>query len=163
MSALPKPNFKEIDTSWKSQVARKSSSADSLVSFPKKSLTNTARLPIKKRPSAALQLLKVLEKGSSILAVVTMSGSIAVYLATVTIPQQWSSEYENLETLQRKERKLVALDEALKYEIAKGAQQSDLEMSAIAPESTIFLERAFVKPVETATSIKELPSVRMGY
>lgn len=151
MSALPKPHFKEIDPSWKSQLAQK------------KSLTNTTKLPVKKRPSATLQFLKLLQKGSSILAVVTMSGSIAVYLATVTIPQQWSREYENLETLQRKERKLVALDEALKYEIAKGAQQSDLEMSSIAPESTIFVEKATVKPVEVATSIEKSPSVRMGY
>lgn len=163
MSALPKSHFKEIDTSWKSQLAQRNSSTDSLVRSPKKSRTKTAKLSSKKRSSATLQLLKLLEKSSSVLAVVTISGSIAVYLATVTIPQQWSREYENLETLQRKERKLVALDEALKYEIAQQAQQSDLEMSAIAPESTMFLEKASVEPVKIAASIKELPSVRMGY
>ena len=165
MSALPQPNFKEIDTSWASPLATQKKSAKARTNSEPKYLNNTTQLSPKKHSSAALQLLKLLQRGSSGVAIVMMSGSIALYLATVRIPQQWTQEYEKLEALQRQERQLVALDESLKYEIAQQAEQSDWELSAIAPESTIFLQKAKVEPVtQTSEPAAELwQSVRIGY
>ena len=165
MSALPQPNFKEVNTSWESQIALPKKAAYAKTIVKPQYLDNTTKLSPKKRSSAALQLLKLLQKGTSGLAILMMSGSISVYLATVRIPQQWTQEYEKLEALQRQERQLTALDEALKYEIAQQAEQPDWESSAIAPESTIFLKKAQVEPVTQASEpTTELwQSVRIGY
>ena len=169
MSALPQPDFRDFDSFGElhpsqSQKAR----ANSSVTSHPKNRSKTTKLSRKKRSSATLQLLRLLQKSSSGLAAMMMLGSIAVYLSTVRIPQLWSQEYETLEALQRQERDLVAVDESLKYEIARQAASSQLEMSAMSPENTVFLtpNPNSVKPevTETDTEKTKLWQVnRLGY
>ena len=66
------------------------------------------RLPVK------LQVLLLLQRSSLGLAIISMAASVGLYISTVRIPQLWSQEYQNLETLQRQERQLTAINETLK-------------------------------------------------
>ena len=166
MNALRQPSFQEINPyqNLKVSSAQSSLSKTSIVTSKNYS-RKTTKLSRKKRSSASLQLLKVLQISSSGVAAVMMLSSIGVYLSTVRIPQLWSQEYETLEDLQRQERQLVALDESLKYEIAQQAEQPELEMSAIASENTMFLQARSVKPQESSTEDKPKlwQSIPLGY
>jgi hypothetical protein len=134
MAASPQPEFRNVDSSVVLQTPNQ------------KYLRKTTNLAQKKRSSATLQLLTWLQKGSSSVAAIAMLSSISVYIATVRIPQLWTQEYQNLEELQLQERQLVAIDESLKYEIAQKAQQTELKMSPISPENTVFLKPNSVTP-----------------
>ena len=72
-----------------------------------------------------LKSLSLLQKGSFGLAIASMSVSIGLYISTVQIPKLWSQEYQQLENLQRQERQLIAINETIKYQIAKEAAQDD--------------------------------------
>ena len=167
MSALPQPDFSNFDSfkELPSPQPTKQTNNSTVVSRGK-NYQKTTRLSPKKRTSATLQLLKSLQRCTSGFAVMMVLGSIAVYLSTVRIPQLWSQEYETLEALQRQERDLVAADEALKYEIARQAEESELAMSAISPENTMFLKPIAVSPQVAETDVTEttLNRVnRLGY
>ena len=167
MSALPQPNFRDFDSYGELRAPQqKQPIANSPVTKNPKNRNKTTKLSRKKRSPAGLKLLTLLQKSSSGLAAVMMLGSIAVYLSTVRIPQLWSQEYETLEALQRQERDLVAVDEALKYEIARQAAQSKLAMSAISPENTVFLTPNSVKPQVNKTDTEKTKlwqSNHLGY
>ncbi|VEP11267.1 conserved hypothetical protein [Hyella patelloides LEGE 07179] len=167
MSALPQPDLRDVvDSSWKLQTHQEKTIISNLsVTSSKKTSSKTTKLSRKKHSSAALQLLTLLQQGSSYLAAVMMLASIGLYLATVRIPQLWSQEYKTLEALQRQERNLVAIDEALKYEIAQQAEQPELDMSGIAPENTMFLQPNHVEPQETAIADNNSfwQSIPLGY
>ena len=167
MSALPQPDLRDVvDSSWKLKARQEKTAISNLsVTSSKKTSSKTTKLSRKKNSSASLQLLTLLQQGSSYLAVVMMLASIGLYLATVRIPQVWSQEYKNLEALQRQERNLVAIDEALKYEIAQQAEQPELEMSGIAPENTMFLQPNSIEPQETAIADNNSfwQSIPLGY
>ena len=169
MSALPQPDYKDVASSINFSASKNKTRertnfvSNSSINSDKKYSSKTTRISRKKR-SSALQLLIILQKGSFGLAAISLMSCLAVYRATVAIPQLWSQEYETLEALQRQERQLVALDEALKYELAKGAEQPELEMSAISHESTVFIEPTSIKPQETVENKPQLwQSTHMGY
>ena len=157
MSALPEPNFRDV--------AHSPSQPRTSIVTARKILSNTAKLPRKKQSSVTLKLLILLQKSSSLLAVVMMLSSMGIYLATVRIPRLWSQEYEHLEALQRQERNLVAMDESLKYEIARQAEQPEWEMSAISPENTLFLQaNSFKLPQKAIASDSEIvQAIPLGY
>lgn len=91
-----------------------------------------------------LKTLSLLQKGSFGLAIATMTASISLYASTVKIPQQWSQEYHHLEDLQLQERQLVAINETIKYQIAREASQDD-RLAISQPDSAIFIRPAEVK------------------
>lgn len=162
MAALPQPDFRDVN-SFNSQVLRdKTSVSVSSTTSNKQYSRKTTQLSRKKR-SATLQLLILLQRGSFGVAAIGLLSCLAVYRATVRIPQLWSQEYETLEALQRQERQLIALDEALKYEIAKGAEQPELEMSAISHENTIFLEPSSIEPQKVPESDRLPQAAPLGY
>lgn len=164
MSALPQPDFRDLTPVKLPISPPKTALKNSSVTPQKNYQRKTTKLSRKNR-SAALKLLTLVQKGSSGLAAVMMLSSVSVYLSTVSIPQKWSQEYENLEALQSQERQLVALDEALKYEIAQQAEQPELEMSMISPENTIFIKPASVKPQAEQIAVKKKlwHSIPSGY
>ena len=92
-----------------------------------------------------LKSLSLLQKGSFGLAIASMSVSIGLYISTVQIPKLWSQEYQQLENLQRQERQLIAINETIKYQIAKEAAQDD-RLSVFDPKSAIFVTPAKVEP-----------------
>lgn len=92
----------------------------------------------KNRLPQNLQLLSWLQKSSFGLALVSMAASTGLYMATVQIPKIWSQEYRNLENLQRQERQLIAINETIKYQIAREASQDD-RLSISKPDSAVFI------------------------
>ena len=163
MSALPQPDFRDVNSSFNSSAFKKKILvSNSKITANRQSSNKTTQLSRKKRSSTG-QLLILLQKGSFGVAAIGLLSCLAVYRATVRIPQLWSLEYENLEALQRQERQLVALDEALKYEIARGAEQPELEMSAISNESTVFLEPILIEPQKSPKSDRKWQTVPLGY
>ncbi len=166
MSALPIPQLQDLETTASFQT----SPAEILETRSRSQKVGDRQKAIKfsrkQSASTTLVLLKFLQKGSAVLAVFTMVGSLAIYLSTVRIPQLWSQEYKSLEALQRQEQQLVAIDEALKYEIAQQAQEADLEMLPISSERTLFLDRSSVTPQAQKVSsnpAKHFESIPMGY
>lgn len=166
MSALPIPQFQAPDSASRLS----NSQAEILERRSRSPQTGDRQKAIKfsrrQRASASLVLLKFLQKGSAFLAVSTMVGSLAIYLSTVRIPQLWSQEYESLGALQRQEQQLVAIDEALKYEIAQQAEKAELGMLPISSERTLFLERSQMKPQAKqvkSKSTKHFQAIPIGY
>ena len=97
-----------------------------------------------------LKTLSRLQQTSFILAIASMGASIALYASTVQIPKQWSQEYQHLEDLQLQERQLVAINETIKYQIAREAGK-DNSLAISNPESAIFIKPA---PVSAKTATK---------
>ena len=91
-----------------------------------------------------LKVLSLLQKGSFGLAIVSMATSIGVYISTVQIPKLWSQEYQHLEDLQRQERQLIAINETIKYQIAREAG-NDSRLSVSKPKSAVFLSPAKIE------------------
>ncbi len=166
MSALPIPQLQDSDTISRLQTSQ-AEILERRSYVPKTGDRKKAIKFSRKQPaSASLVLLKFLQKGSALLAVSTMVGSLAIYLSTVKIPQLWSQEYESLSALQRQEQQLVAIDEALKYDIAQQAEKAELEMLPISSKETLFIEPNQLKPHTAKVSSKkskQFKSIPLGY
>lgn len=102
-----------------------------------------------------LQLLMLFQKASFGVALVSMASSMALYLATVRIPELWSREYKNLETLQRQERQLTEINETLKYQMARQAKTEESQLSSLQPEEAIFVPPAEIKLESPADSDRD--------
>lgn len=98
-----------------------------------------------------LKTLSQVQKGSFAVAIATMTASICLYASTVQIPKLWSQEYRHLEDLQLQERQLVAINETIKYQIAREAS-GDENLNIAAPESAVFIRPAKVKPRQVSNS-----------
>ena len=115
-----------------------------------------------------LKLLSALQKTSFGLALVSMLASTSLYISTVQIPRVWSQEYRHLEDLQRQERQLIAINEKIKYHIARQAGR-DKSLSISQPESAIFVTPAKANSqvrVETPRYNREVAKIKhhhLGY
>lgn len=98
----------------------------------------TQQIPVK------LQVLLLLQKTSFALALLSTVTSLGLYIATVRIPQLWSQEYKKLETLQQQERQLTAINESLKYQLAREAEQQNNNLSLQQPNEAVFIPPARV-------------------
>lgn len=159
MSALPKPTFPVQNYSPQSYSARsrqrnkyRSQSSSSHNKSNQISNSSVAKLPNKKILPVQLQILLFLQKSSFGLALVLIASSIAVYVSNVRIPQLWSKEYNNLETLQRQERELIAINESLKHEIAQQAQKKNNKLVSLSVNNAIF-----VRPASISSSVQSNP------
>ena len=103
-----------------------------------------------------LKLLSGLQKGSFALAIVSMTTSIGVYISTVQIPKLWSQEYQHLEDLQRQERQLIAINETIKYQIAREAGD-DSQLSVSKPESAVFVTPAKIEDKSAQSNSENKP------
>ena len=110
-----------------------------------------------------LKTLSKIQKGSFALAIATMTASIGLYASTVKIPKLWSQEYQHLEDLQLKERQLVAINETIKYQIAREAGR-DNSLEITKPESAIFISPAEIKPRQAPiSSSSQLKTVELKH
>ncbi|MBE9166661.1 hypothetical protein IQ238_03630 [Pleurocapsales cyanobacterium LEGE 06147] len=107
------------------------------------------KLPVK------IQILLLLQRGSFVLAFTLIASSISVYISTVRIPQIWSKEYSNLETLQRQERQLTAINETLKQKIAQQAENAENNLVPLTSTNAIFLPPASVLPQSDVNAAKD--------
>ena len=145
MSALRKPTFEPQYYTQKPQ-SRSPKRNRQLApnSQQVRKVVKSRSFPQQNRLPQNLQMLSLLQKGSFLLALVSMATSVGLYMSTVRIPEQWSQEYRNLEDLQRQERELTAINEKIKYQIAREASR-DNRLSISKPESAVFVSPAKVK------------------
>lgn len=123
-----------------------------------------SRFPKPKQIPVYLQILMLLQRGSLGVAGFSVVTGIILYLSTVSIPQQWSKEYRNLEILQRQERQLTTIGESLKYKISQQARQ--FQMSPITSQNTVFIKpnTVAVNPQTNQDSQeKSLKKINLGY
>ena len=92
-----------------------------------------------------LKTLSLIQKSSFSLAIASMTASIGLYIYTVQIPKFWSQEYQQLENLQRQERQLIAINETMKYQIAREASEDD-RLSISESESALFISPKKIEP-----------------
>ena len=152
MSALRQPNFPPEYYSLSRSIKKASNLKQAVVVNPSPRSAKTLHSPNFPQTNNLphhLQVLSLLQKGSFCLALVSMTASISLYISTVQIPKLWSQEYQNLETLQRQERQLIAINETIKYQIAQEAGKN-ITLTVSTPESALFISPAKV-------SIKTMP------
>ena len=107
-------------------------------------VTSTSNLSKTQKIPTELQILLLLQKSSFGLALLSMATSLGLYIATVQIPQLWSQEYKHLEILQQQERQLTAINETLKYQLARDAIQQNYNLSLPQPQDAVFISPAKV-------------------
>jgi hypothetical protein len=154
MSAVPHPSFPVPSYPQKNTASSRHNLNRQKISKENTVTTNVSHIsPISnrnltrpKRLPAELQILLLLQKGSFILAFTLIATNISVYLSTVRIPQLWSQEYRNLETLQRQERQLTVTNETLKHQMAQQAGKEEKDLVPLTTANVIFM-----KPASTVT------------
>ncbi len=165
MSALPQ-HYIQVGSSenFSSDVSNTQILSKSQTKLRDNSRKLPSRFPKAGQFPVYLKILLFLQKASLGVAGFSIVTGILVYLSTVSIPQQWSREYRNLETLQRQERQLTTIGESLKYELSQQAQQ--LKMPLITSNNTVFLKPNSVA-VNPQTNQKNqdqsLKKVSLGY
>ena len=149
MSALPKPSiYVQPAVPRRRRKTRLSRSSNRPLEQPENVTIKTtpssytSQFPDVKRLPVKLRVLLLLQKSSFGLAFGLIATSVAVYVSTVRIPEMWSKQYRDLETLQRQERQLVAINESLKHELAQQAQQEENNLELITSDNTIFIPPA---------------------
>ncbi len=70
-----------------------------------------------------LQALIILGHGSSFLCYSTVAVALAIYGMTVYAPRQWTSKYQELQELQRRERQITMAEELLKETVVESAKE----------------------------------------
>ena len=171
MSALRQPNFSPEYYSLPHPIQKKNNHNKPLIKNPKAKSVKTLNLgtfPKTNTLPKNLQILSLLQKGSFGLALVSMTASIGLYMSTVQIPKLWSQEYQNLETLQRQERQLIAINETIKYQVAQEAGLNN-SLSISKPDLAVFIPPAKVSLKTQPEHIKnqqksiELKHTNLGY
>lgn len=115
-----------------------------------------------------LELLIGLQHTSSAIAFSLISVALAIYAMTVATQQSWNRQYQKLRHLQYQERNLTATTEALKSQLARQAENSQLNLVPPDPAQTLFLvpssEPAFTPPAATSeTERQHLDSSPIAY
>ena len=144
MSALPQPDFSSdyYYPQPQPKIVRRPKRVNK-TSFKKAKIVKSKSFPAANTLPKNLKTLSLLQRGSFAIAIATMASSIGLYFSTVNIPKQWSQEYQHLEDLQLQERQLVAINETIKYQIAREASKDD-RLAISKPESAIFVNPAKV-------------------
>ncbi|MGK7902369.1 MAG: hypothetical protein AB4352_13315 [Hormoscilla sp.] len=89
-----------------------------------------------------LRVLIGLERCVSVMTIALGAATLTVYGLTVSSGQQWSRDYNRLQSLQRYERQLRVANEMLKNQMAEQAENPDTDLVPQNPTNTIFLPPA---------------------
>lgn len=161
MSALRQPDFYPEYYTPRVQPANTDSQhqevVTQLLTKPSKTVCPTT-FPTQNSLPKQLETLSLIQKGSFGLAIASMAASIGLYMSTVQIPKLWSQEYRHLEDLQLQERQLIAINETMKYQIAREASKNN-ELSVSQPESALFITPAKVAPKKLPATAEPLEAV----
>ncbi|MGK7937609.1 MAG: hypothetical protein AB4206_17720 [Xenococcaceae cyanobacterium] len=167
MSALPKPSTYTYPTPSKHYSAKQKSLRRKTKQSNSENRASHRTSPISQFPPAQplpakLKALLLLQKTSLGLAFVLIASSIAVYISTVRIPELWSKKYQDLETLQRQERELVATNESLKHKLAQQAQQEDSNLILIGSKNTLFITPASLSSPKSNHPQQKLKQINLN-
>ena len=129
-------------------------------------VARTTNISARNTLPSKLKTLSLIQRGSFGLAIASMSATISLYIYTVQIPKLWSQEYQQLENLQRQERQLIAINETIKYQIAREASKNG-QLSISESQSALFISPQKIEPKTTDKQIKQQQAVEnqsgLGY
>ena len=167
MSALRKPDFDPRYYPPQSQFQPEYGRRSTKVHPPQvKRVVKNRSFPQQNKLPPNLKLLSALQKTSFGLALASLLTSTGLYISTVQIPQLWSQEYRTLEDLQLQERELIAINEKIKYQIAREASQN-AGLAISKPDSAVFIPPAKVEPTRQMPLPLKLPAAieysNLGY
>jgi|GEM_PF-1136593 len=120
-------------------------------------------LPSKRPIPVWLLSLKRVERISTLITLLLGIGVLGVYACTVYLQQRWSDRYQDLQSLQRKERGLTAAIASLKEQAARDAESPGAGLVPQKPNNTIFLSSPpspGAKIAPASAPIEELPLER---
>lgn len=123
-------------------------------------------LPQTQAPPAWLKLLIKTQHVSSVVVLVLVVATLAIYGWTVYVQQRWGQEYQKFETLKKQERQLIAGNEALKNDIAQKAESPTSGLMVPDPTNAIFLTPATPRSPEAPDrqfSSQSIPAKPLGY
>lgn len=84
--------------------------------------------------------LLLVEKGSTIAAIVMIVGALATYAITVPGPKIWTEYYNRLKYLQRSERDLITTHETIKHDLVEESLKPSSGLIPSKPYSSIYIK-----------------------
>lgn len=94
---------------------------------------------------------------SSFATFLLVGAALFIYGSTVYYQQQWGTSFRELESLRRQERKLTSINESLKTQFSKQAEEPGSGLVPPNLKQMIFLKPTPVKPPESEEIIGEEP------
>lgn len=98
---------------------------------------------------------------SSVLTFFLIAFGSILYGMTVYTEKLWSKKYQELETLQRYERQLIATNETLKDRMARQAEQSGTDLLPPNPERAVFLNPSSQYSVNQFQTVKKIKNASL--
>jgi len=103
-----------------------------------------------------IRVLLVFQHTSSILTLSAIAVSLVMYGLTFYTQQMWNRQYEQLQELQRYERNVTSINEALKDEIAEQGKTNNEAFVPLTPDYNVYLESAHISPASETTATSEV-------
>jgi len=100
-----------------------------------------------------------LERCVSVVTIALGAATLTVYGLTVSSGQQWSRDYNILQSLQRDERQLRVATEVLTNQMAEQAENPDTGLVPQNPTNTIFIPPASER---LSSAISPIPATTAG-
>ncbi|NBD17419.1 MAG: hypothetical protein GVY04_15145 [Cyanobacteria bacterium] len=137
------------------RVRRSKSSGSRVTSQPLPQQWQSSSPKKKKSFPVFIQILLLLQHTSSLVALGAIALSLVMYGLQFRTQQAWNQEYEELQSLQRYERTVTGINEALKDEIAESGSNNSQNLVPITPERNIYLQPAAIPNAEVSPSSSE--------
>jgi len=125
--------------------------------------------PERNRIPKSVIALQAIEKLIFVCTLGLGAATLGIYSVTVQKQQQWMTQHNHLQKLERYERQLVTASEILKNRMASQAETSDTGLVPQNPETTIFLDPVEQRPHSTGSQLpanvapETLSSTPLGY
>jgi len=103
-----------------------------------------------------IRILLLFQHTSSLLTLGAIAATLVMYGLTVYTQQLWNRQYQQLQTLQRHERTVTSINEALKDEIVDSGNGRNQNLVPLTPNRVIYLEPAEI-PESPPTKSSSLP------
>ncbi|WP_150107027.1 hypothetical protein [Halothece sp. PCC 7418] len=101
-----------------------------------------------------VRVLLLLQRTSGLVALGAIALSLIMYGLQFRNQQVWNQEYEELQRLQRYERNVIGINEALKEQIALSGSTKNQGWVTLTPDRNIYLEPAPVPETEASAKTK---------
>lgn len=142
--------------------------SSTVTSFPPRTLEQKVEKFNNSRQQAPVWLKSLLfvQRSSDAVTFLLIAATLALYSWTVYTQQQWTKEYDKLQTLQRNERQLTTTNEGIKNQLAQQAEKPEAGMVTPNPRNTIYLQPAPQRQVPTPSKTAEpepKAKVPLGY
>jgi len=137
------------------RVRRSKSSGSRVTSQPLPQQWQSSSPKKKKSFPLYIRILLLLQHTSSLVALGAIALSLVMYGLQFRTQQAWNQEYEELQSLQRYERTVTGINEALKDEIAESGSNNSQNLVPITPERNIYLQPAAIPNAEVSPSSSE--------